>query len=230
MKHILVCNEAGGVGKTTFALTFAQGAHLLGHNTLFVNMTKQISFHNWISLIWKNTPNPELPKIVDMPRASAIQEVKSGYSDCDYAVYDTAGSFDGDNWNKFAPILKEADLVVIPINGDPKTIWESEELIELVKRRREMHGKPYSIFFMSKKLQTSTLGDQITSDVKKAGLPIMESFTPQATARYDRLKVDGKTLYHDDFFKEIGFRITRETIELLNNLEANNNVSRLAES
>ena len=78
-----------------------------------------------------------------------------------------------------ASAVKVADVVLIPVQPSPYDIWAAREVVEMVRIRQELTGKPRAAFVVSRAI----VGTQLSLDVSEAlagyGLPVLTARTHQ---------------------------------------------------
>ena len=185
MKIIAVLNQKGGSGKTTIATHLARGLQRRGHGVLLVDSDKQGSARDWRA-VDENNPLP----VVGLDRPTLDKDLR-GLSEQDFIVVD--GSPQATNMAVSA--IKVADLVLIPVQPSPYDVWATHDLVELVKQRIEMtDGKLQAVFVVSRVIQNTNIGQEVSAVLTEYGLPVLESKIGQRVS-YPNSASLGKTVF-----------------------------------
>jgi len=131
MLTICLCSTKGGCGKTTIAAHLAVEAGRQGHGPVAViDADPQASLARWWNLRQAETPNFVQTSIEGLPaQLKALRD--SGYK---VVVIDTPGA----DVSHTRPILRAADLVLIPSRASPIDLGTLSVTVEMV----EAEGKP----------------------------------------------------------------------------------------
>ena len=171
MLIVAVLNQKGGAGKTTLATNLAQAAHLAGKRTLLIDTDRQASARQWAAAREKENGVPVVG--VDVPPLeNSINAVGKNY---DLVIVDGAPNVE----LLAASAVKVAHVVLIPVQPSPYDIWAAREVVEMVRIRQELTGKPRAAFVVSRAI----VGTQLSNDVSEAlagyGLPVLTARTYQ---------------------------------------------------
>jgi chromosome partitioning protein len=76
--------------------------------------------------------------------------------------------------------IKCADIVLVPVQPSPYDIWATEDLVDVIKARREItNGKPKAAFVISRQIPNTNLGKEIREALVGYGLPVFRQGTFQ---------------------------------------------------
>jgi chromosome partitioning protein len=88
----------------------------------------------------------------------------------DVAVIDGGAHLD----KMHAAIIKTSDLALIPVQPSPADIWPTEQIVDLIKQRQEVTGKPEAAFVVSRRKVGSRLGKGVQDVLSRFDLPVWE--------------------------------------------------------
>ena len=171
MRIIAVLNQKGGSGKTTLATNLAQAAHLSGHRVLLIDTDRQSSARQWAASRERENGVPVVG--VDVPPLdNTINALARNY---DLVIIDGAPNVEA----SAASAVKVADVVLIPVQPSPYDIWAARELVEMVRIRSELTGKPKAAFVVSRAIAGTQLSQDVTEALSGYELPIFQARTYQ---------------------------------------------------
>lgn len=123
---ILVCNEKGGVGKTTTAVNLAVMSALAGKDTLLVDTDKQESASAWASVRDETVRHPCITCIAKTGKVgSDLVKLMEKYE----VVIVDAGGRDS---LEMRQAMAVADIVLIPIKPAQFDVWSLSRMAQLV--------------------------------------------------------------------------------------------------
>ena len=193
-KYVAVINEKGGCGKTTISTHLCVALMYLGYTVLFVDSDPQGSASVWKDTGMKNK-RVMLPQMVDIPRASVGVEVRE-LSMCkhyDFVIIDGSPGLGADQAN--VSLIKNCDLVLIPVQPSPLDLWGSQSLVEMIKTRQELtDGVPEARFVISRSKKGGLLSGEIGEILENLGLGVL----PQRTLErepYKQVMAQGGTIF-----------------------------------
>lgn len=185
MSVISVLNQKGGSGKSTISTHLARGIQLRNLNVLLVDSDPQGSARDWAA-VREDQPvtvigldRPTLDRDIKKLNHNGIVIIDGAPQASDLAI----------------SAIKASDLIIIPVQPSPYDIWATADLVDLVKQRQEItEGKLKAFFVISRVIQGTKLGNEITEALKDYDLPILETKITQRIA-YPTVTIEGKTVF-----------------------------------
>lgn len=160
---IALLHRKGGVGKTTLATNLARAFQLGGLETVIVDTDPQGTARDWAAA----QEDVQVPMTVGVDRPTLEREVPRIAADL--VIIDGAA--------KVARLtisaLKAADLVLIPVQPSAFDAWAAEEVLDLVRERQEIAGKPDAYFVVSRQIRGSKLAKTAPDAFKDLGLEVL---------------------------------------------------------
>lgn len=167
MKVVGVLHGKGGVGKSTVAVNLARSLQLRGHEVAVVDCDAQGTPRSWKA---SRADGTELPTIAPVDKASDLEPTVRRLSDSlDVAIIDGGAHLD-----KIAAIIKASDLCLIPVQPSPTDIWPTEQIVRLIKKRREATGSPNAAFVISRRKAGTKLGRGVKDVLERFSLPVWD--------------------------------------------------------
>jgi chromosome partitioning protein len=164
---LAVLNRKGGVGKTTLAIHLGHACRLNGSRVLLVDADPQGSMRDWHA-----AGNGSGMDVIaaDTPTALAsIPTIKAAY---DLVVIDGTAGIP----MNAAAAVRVADNVLIPVQPSGLDLWATNEIVGIVKSRREIaDGKPEAWFVLSRVIARSRAAREASKLLPDFGLPVLDS-------------------------------------------------------
>lgn len=168
MKIIGILHGKGGVGKSTIAINMARTLQLRGREVVIIDCDAQGTAQSWKA---SRSDGTDLPAVFGVDKASALESDVWRLSDSfDIAVIDGGAHLD----KMHAAIIKASDLVLIPVQPSPADIWPAEQIVDLIKQRQNVTGKPDAAFVVSRRKVGSRLGKGVKDVLRRFELPVWE--------------------------------------------------------
>jgi len=213
-KIIGVANQKGGCGKTTIATTVAVGLQRLGHRVLLVDADMQGSAGDWSDAAL-NEGFADNPPVIGIPRPTIAEELEKHREHYDYIVVDSASGLNASTQRIVAGIVKQASLVLLPVNPSPYDVWACSDLVDAIKSRQELtDGQPVARFLLSMVRSGTLLSDQVRDALADLDLPVLESSTSMREV-YRRSAMTGRTVFDDSQVRPEAERLVEEIVELV---------------
>lgn len=164
---LAILNRKGGVGKTTLAIHLGHASRLSGSRVLLVDADPQGSMRDWhaagngggMDVIAADTPTA----------LASIPTIKTAY---DLVVIDGTAGIP----MNAAAAVRVADNVLIPVQPSGLDLWATNEVVGIVKSRREIaDGKPKAWFVLSRVIARSRAAREASRLLPDFGLPVLDS-------------------------------------------------------
>jgi chromosome partitioning protein len=192
MPVIAVLNPKGGCGKTTLAIHIARSLQLAGHSVLIVDTDPQASARTWSRLDAPDDVEP-MPPVVGIDADALEREIPKHGRHYDFIVIDGAARVE----RLLQNAIKAADLVVIPTQPSPLDIWAVANLVEMVRTRQSIAGRPAAAFVVSRQVTGTRLGAEAGAALETYGLPVLEGRVFQRMVYAEALAA-GATVFDAD--------------------------------
>lgn len=217
MKVVSVLNEKGGCGKTTIATNLARGLQIEGLDVLIVDSDVQGSARDWGAA----QDEVDTPAVVGMDRPTLHKNIPKVAEGNDVVVIDGAARAE----KMQTSAIKASDLVLIPVQPSAYDIWSSETLVDLVRARQEVVGKPDAAFVVSRQIVGTNLADEAQEALESFDLPILEGRTAQRVIYAEAASQGLSVLDVDSSSKAAGEvrQIVDNTLAILDMQTAKNN-------
>lgn len=178
---IAVLNPKGGSGKTTLTTNLARAFQLDGHKVLIVDTDRQGTARDWRQ---SQPEESELPPVVGGDNTKLEREIPQLASSFDYIFVDGAAQVQ----EMVVSAVKAADLVLIPVQPSMADLWAVDELVELIRVRREVtEGALKAAFVVSRQKKNTNLATAIDRPLRERGLPVLEGRTSDLVAYAESL-------------------------------------------
>lgn len=187
-KIIAILNQKGGAGKTTIATNLAHAFHLEDYKVLLVDSDPQGSARDWNA-----ASDGALLHVVGMDRPTLSKDIQAVIDNHDLVIIDGAPQIA----DLAVAAIKCADIVLIPVQPSPYDIWACEDLVEIIKARQEITGKPKAAFVISRVIKNTQLSKEIREALEGYDLPVFKNFTTQRVI-YAKSAATGATVLNND--------------------------------
>jgi len=181
---IAVANLKGGCGKSTLALNLASGLEKRG-KTILLDVDPQGTLEHWLKETFEGMP--------DIKNAS--KNVKKIISDSeknyDFVVADCPPSLESGHTQE---VLKEVDLLLIPVLPSPPDLWSSVHMVDAVKEAQKKNTKLKAKLVRNQVETRSALSKAMRQAIEFCGLPALESSLARR-ASYRWAALEGISVY-----------------------------------
>lgn len=202
-KIIAVLNQKGGAGKTTLSTNLARALKLAGHKVLLADSDPQGSARSWNA-----AGNGDLVPVIGLDRPTLSKDINAITDNKDFIIIDGAPSIA----ELAIEAIKCADVILIPVQPSPYDIWACADLVDIIKARQSVTGKPKAAFIISRVIKNTQLSKEISEALAGYSFPIFKSFTSQRVI-YPTTAAIGSTVL-DDKNNEAAAEIQAITKEL----------------
>ncbi|MCS3940238.1 chromosome partitioning protein [Salinibacter ruber] len=164
MHVVSTVHSKGGCGKSTIAINLARTLQLRGLDVAVLDTDKQSTAQNW-----RASGSDELLPVFGVEKPTNLESTSQGLVDAfDVAVIDGGAHLQ----EMHAAIIKESNLVLIPIQPSPGDIWPTETIVELIKTRQKVAGSPEAAFVINRRKQGTRLGKATEEALRQFELPV----------------------------------------------------------
>lgn len=186
MAIISFLNPKGGSGKTTISTNVARAFHDRGYKILLVDSDPQGSARDWHAA---NDENP-VP-LVALDRANNLKTLSTVGQGYDHIFIDGAAKLQ----DMIAAAIKISDVVIIPVQPSPYDIWAASDLVDLINARQEVtNGQPRVAFVITRAIQHTKLGREVSEALKTHRFPMFSNCTVQRQI-YPQTASSGLTVF-----------------------------------
>ena len=169
-KVIAVLNQKGGCGKSTIAITLADGLLREGKQVTLIDTDTQQTSGDWAAMAAHN--DLKAPLVMGITRPTLDVEIKNLPDVYDYAVIDSISGLSPFSMQIVASTIKAADLVVIPILPSSFDMWATSKVVDMIEERRAItEGKPKAAFLMNMVRPGTQMKEALEGAVGKLSLP-----------------------------------------------------------
>lgn len=142
MKHILVANAKGGSGKTTLATNLAGYLATTQANVMLTDLDRQQSATQWL----KRRP-------ADAPLILSMQQTGKQTNTLDWMVTDSpAGLRD----EKLADAVKDADMVIVPIQPSAFDIGAAADFLDVLMQEKAVRKNKTFVALVGSRVNSRT--------------------------------------------------------------------------
>jgi chromosome partitioning protein len=181
---IAVANLKGGCGKSTLALNLASGLEKRG-KTILLDVDPQGTLEHWLKETFEGMPDV---KNASKNVKKIISDSKKNY---DFVVADCPPSLESGHTQE---VLKEVDLLLIPVLPSPPDLWSSVHMVDAVKEAQKKNTKLKAKLVRNQVETRSALSKAMRQAIEFCGLPALESSLARR-ASYRWAALEGISVY-----------------------------------
>lgn len=166
MRVVGILHGKGGVGKSTIAVNLARALQLRGLDVVIIDCDAQGTAQSWKA---SRSDGADLPAVFAVDRPRGLEDdVRKLAGSFDVAIIDGGAQLQ----EMHAAIIKASDLALIPVQPSPADIWPTSDIVELIKARQEVTGRPQAAFVVSRRKAGTKLGAAVTGVLERFELPV----------------------------------------------------------
>ena len=165
-KIIAVAQQKGGAGKTTLAIHLGIAWAASGKSVAFFDVDPQKSLTAWYGLRSGELILPGAIQFGSFEGWKAASEVAKAKRQCDIIVIDSPPHAE----TAARTAIREADLVVIPVQPSPMDIWATSTTMEMAARE-----KSGALIVLNRVPPRSNVADDLIAQLKKDKLPLAKA-------------------------------------------------------
>lgn len=169
MSVLAVLNQKGGPGKSTVCQCIAVELARRGKSVLIVDTdAKQGTVSKWRAL--RHADDVVVVKM-EHP-GSLVADVAKHAKHYDVVIIDGVPLVDA----MTAVSVKAADAVIIPVTPNPKDLWGTEDVVDLIHSRHAVtDGKPLAAFLANKVKPNTVLSRSVDDKLLAMSLPVFDT-------------------------------------------------------
>lgn len=190
-KIIAVCNQKGGVGKTTVCMQLAASFVRGGYKVLVVDADPQGTATRWAASADDEKPFPA--SVVGLSAASSKvhREVKKFVDDYQIIIIDCPPAAD-------SPVpqsaLLIADIALVPIIPSPLDMWASVGIRKVIENVGDINEELKSRLVVNQCQPNTTLAKDALDVLPEFGIPLCETYLKLRTV-YRQSAVFGQSVH-----------------------------------
>ena len=206
MKVVAVLNQKGGSGKSTIATNLARALQRRECRVMVADCDAQGTARDWAL----SAPDGQaVPHVAGHERPVLEKQLPDVSASFDVCVIDGAAKIE----RLSVSAIKAADVVLIPVQPSAADLWAAEDLVELIRARRELTGSPEAAFVVSRAVVGTRVAGAAAEALERFGLPLLEGRTHQRVA-YTEAMGQGRGVQDLDDASKASREIDRITDEV----------------
>lgn len=193
MKVLSFLSQKGGSGKTTLATNLAWALHHEGRDVTLVDTDPQGSAAQW------GLQADNGPPVWTATKATLQDQIPTLEESFEVVVVDGKGAIEPITTSA----VKASDLALIPVQPSAVDIWAQEGLVEIIKRHREVKGRPEAYFVINRAKVGTVLASTAEEACESLGLPVLDARLHDRVAYAEALGA-GSSVLQDSGSKAAG--------------------------
>lgn len=184
--RIAVANQKGGTGKTTLALNLAAGLHRRGR-TLLLDADPQASVSQWVAL----GGNGDLPAVQPLEPDALAAGIAQATTAHRYLVVDCPPTL---QTGTVGEVLRNVDLVLVPIQPSPVDLWASIEIAGAVRDSRRHNPRLKAFVVLNQLDSRNSLSRSMHEALAELEFPTLGAGLARRAA-YRSAAMEGTSVY-----------------------------------
>ena len=184
-----VCNQKGGVGKTTLSVNLAASLARGGARVLLIDADPQGSALDWAAA----REGAPLFSVVGLPRPTIHKELTEIAKGFDHVVIDGPPRVS----ELARSVIMASDVVLIPVQPSPYDIWAAAEVVQLIGEASVFKENLKSAFVVNRKITNTAIGRDIGEALEAYKLPKLSAEVTQRVI-FAEAAAQGKAVFELD--------------------------------
>ena len=172
METIAVLNQKGGSGKTTIATNLACAFRESGLDVAIIDADPQGTASEWASR------SEDTPPVYGANEPTIHEDLPALSDAFDIAIVDGAPALE----DMASSAIKASDLVLIPVQPSGADIWSAGDILDLVKARQSLPGRPEAALVVSRAVVGTNLADSAADALATLDAHVMKARTSSRMA------------------------------------------------
>lgn len=177
METIAVLNQKGGSGKTTIATNLACAFREAGLDVAIIDADPQGTASEWASR------SEDTPPVYGANEPTIHEDLPALSDAFDIAIVDGAPALE----DMASSAIKASDLVLIPVQPSGADIWSAGDILDLVKARQSLTGRPEAALVVSRAVVGTNLAGSAADALATLDAHVLEARTSQRVAYTEAL-------------------------------------------
>lgn len=174
MTHVIsVCNQKGGVGKTTIVAHLATALSNEG-KVLVVDADPQGSMLDWSA---QRGDGGSPFNVTGMPKPIIHREIPGLGRSYDWIVIDGPPRVG----ELARSAIAAADLVIIPVQPSPFDVWAAKEIVDIIREFQIPKPRLETRFLINRLISNTTLGGEISDALAGYQIPVLSTIIRNRT-------------------------------------------------
>ena len=171
---ISLCNQKGGVGKSTLSVHLAHVIAQAGCRVLLVDGDPQSSASNWAAARDDAPPFP----VIGLARDSLHRDLPELAKDYQHVVIDSPPRVSA----LARSAILASDLVLIPIQPSSYDVWAASETVGLIKEAQQFKPDIKSAFIINRSIAKTVIARDVQEALADYPFPVLPAATGQRVA------------------------------------------------
>ena len=172
-KIISVCNQKGGVGKTTIVAHLATALCSQG-KVLVIDADPQGSMLDWSA---QRGDEGSPFNVTGMPKPIIHREIPGLGRSYDWIIIDGPPRVG----ELARSAIAAADLVIIPVQPSPFDVWAAKEIVDIVREFQIPKPHLETRFLINRLIPNTTLGGEISAALAGYEIPVLSTLIKNRT-------------------------------------------------
>lgn len=167
---IAVCNQKGGVGKTTITMHLAAGLAKSGHRVLVTDADPQGTAIRWAATAPDERPFPTAVIGLAAAGTKLHRELKKFLDDYDFVLVDCPPAAD-------SPVpqsaLLVADLAIVPLVPSPLDLWAAIGIKQVILAAQSINEQLQARLLLNQVQPGTTLAKEVEAVLPQFDIPLL---------------------------------------------------------
>jgi chromosome partitioning protein len=188
---ITVCNQKGGVGKTTITMQLSGTLARRGYKVLVVDADPQGTSTRWATSAEDDLPFPATVVGLSAAGAKVHREIRKFFDDYEMIVIDCPPAADSP-----VPLsaLAVSDLALVPIIPSPPDLWASVGIRKVIETAMVANETLVARLVINQHRERTRLGQEVLRMLPEFGIPMCRAMLKQREP-YRQSPMFGQTVH-----------------------------------